>query len=318
MSLLIRSPGILTTIQDLGRRGHRRLGVNPGGAMDHAALRLLNILLGNEEDEAALEFHFPAPEMVFESSAHFALGGANFGAVLDDTPVENWRCRRASAGERLRFTKPISGSRCYMAVAGGFEIDPVLGSRSTNPAAGFGGYNGRQLKSGDRIGFRADTAGQIFPKGSVSSSLVPRYSRFPTVRFSAGPEFDLLTAKSERDLFSEGFTIAAESNRMGYRLKGEKIHLLHRYELPSSPVDLGTVQLLPDGGLVILMADHQTTGGYPRLGNVIHVDLPLLAQLSAGDGVGFHLVSSNEAEQLLFDFEREMDIFRVGRRLAAQ
>lgn len=317
MGIFVETPGLLTTIQDLGRGGSRSLGLNPSGAMDRNALRLINILLGNDESEAALEFHFPAPTIRFEADAYFVLGGAEFDARLDGDPVPNWFCHRAFSGQMLHFAKPVIGARAYLAVAGGFDIDPVLGSRSTNLAAGFGGFQGRALQPGDRIGIRENVDSRQYPKGFVSSSLIPRHSRFPTVRFMAGPEFRLITAKSEQELFTRGFVIAADSNRMGFRLKGATIHLLHHYELPSSPVDLGTVQLLPDGGLIVLMADHQTTGGYPRLGSVIQVDMPLLAQLAAGDGVGFHFVSSNEAEQLLFASEREIDLFRVGRRLAA-
>lgn len=313
MSIYFQKSGILTTIQDLGRRGFRRLGINPNGAMDKTAVRLINILLGNDENEAVLEMHFPAPEILFEENALMALGGADFGAKTNNNQIENWRIYLIEKGSVLKFEEKIFGSRAYLAVKGGFQINKWLGSASTNLTANAGGYQGRALKNGDRITFQQRTTNHE-PRitNKISNSLIPFYSRFPTVRIVGGAEFPLLTALSEQDFLSEGFTVLPSSDRMGFRLKGEPLYLLHKKELLSSAVGFGTVQLLPDGQMIILMADHQTTGGYPRIAQVIEKDLPVLAQLGAGDKVGFHLVSLEEAESLLLDFENDLKWLKIG------
>ncbi len=317
MSLLIKKSGLLSTVQDAGRNGFRRFGINPNGAMDKTALRLINILLGNDEAEAAIEMHFPAPEILFEQNAVFALGGANFGARLNDEPAENWKIQFAETGGILKFPEKISGNRCYLAIRGGFKIEKWLDSRSTNLTAKIGGFNGRKLETADRIEFNQKTKLKTQnSKLKISNNLLPFYSRFPTVRIIKGAEFDSLTALSERDFLAETFTVSKDSNRMGFRLEGKPLYLLEKKELVSSAVDFGTIQLLPGGQMIVLMADHQTTGGYPRLGNIISIDLPLMAQLGANDRVGFHLISIEEAENLLFEHEKDLNFLRIGSKFA--
>ncbi|MDM7923912.1 MAG: biotin-dependent carboxyltransferase family protein [Pyrinomonadaceae bacterium] len=314
MSLIIRKPGILSTVQDLGRFGMRRFGINPGGAMDPAAVRLINSLLGNDENAAVLEMHFPAAEIEFDAATSFAIGGANFAAELDGRPVSNWFVHEAGAGSTLRFTSKVKGNRTYLAVAGGIAVEQWLGSSSTNLTAMMGGHEGRAIRAGDKLLTKGDRVLEL--SAGVSRTLIPIYSSFPTVRIVKGAEYDRLTAKSELDLTHEGFSVTAESNRMGFRLSGETLHLLGKKEMVSSAVSFGTIQLLPDGQLIVLMADHQTTGGYPRLGHVLSVDLPLVGQLGPGDGVGFHIVSLEEAEMLVEEFERDLKLLKLGRRVA--
>jgi antagonist of KipI len=280
--------------------------------MDRTAARLVNTLLGNEENEAVLEMHFPAPEIEFGTAYSVAIGGADFSATLNDRPLRNWSSFDVQPGDALKFAKPVNGARTYLAAAGGLAIDEWLCSRSTNLVAEAGGFNGRKLQTGDRIGQREP---RTMKTHTVGPSLIPKYSRFPTVRVVPSGEFDLLTAISERALLNEGFTVTNESNRMGYRLTGPPLHLLHKKEMVSAAVTFGTIQLLPDGHLIVLMADHQTAGGYPRIANVISADLPLLAQLGPNDGVGFHLVSIDEAERVAAEFERDLSRLRTGIRL---
>ena len=315
MSIRFRKPGILTTVQDLGRTGARSMGVNPGGAMDRAAARLVNLVLGNLESAAVLEMHFPAPEIEFDDDTGFAIGGADLGAEVGGVPVDNWSTGFGSQGDTLRFTQKRSGMRAYLAVTGGLEADEWLGSSSTNLVAPLGGTAGRPAAAGDRIGCKATDR---YRRLTVGRSALPLYSRFPTVRVVAGPEFDRLTATSERLLLSEAFMLSRSCNRMGYRLEGKSLTLLDGHEMISAAVTFGTIQLLPDGQLIVLMADHQTSGGYPRIANVISVDLPLLAQCGPGDGVGFTLVSIEEAERAALQFERELNYLRVGCRLQTQ
>lgn len=317
MSLLIKKEGLLSTIQDAGRKTLRRFGINPNGAMDKTAARLINILLGNDENEPVIEMHFPAPEIVFEEDAIFAIGGANFGAKFGGEEIENWRINFAMSGSVLKFTEKVFGNRCYLAVKNGFKIEKWLASASTNLTAKIGGFNGEKLKTNDRVYFNQNIKFKIQnSKLKISNSLLPFYSRFPTVRIIKGAEFDNLTAISESDFLNETFIISKNSNRMGFRLEGKPLYLLEKLELVSSAVDFGTIQLLPDGQIIILMADHQTTGGYPRLGNIISIDLPLAAQLGANDKIGFHLISVAEAENLLIEFERDLNFLKIGSKFA--
>jgi antagonist of KipI len=314
MSLLIKRPGILTTIQDLGRQGHRDLGINPSGAMDRTALRILNTLLGNDRSEAALEMHFPAVEAVFEKAATIAVGGADFVPMLDGEAIPLWTTMRADPGSRLTFAEPRRGARTYLSVAGGFDLPEWLGSSSTNLAAAIGGFHGRALEAGDRLPFRSG-GGDATSDLTAGRSIIPIYSRHPTVRVVPGAEFGLLTAMGEGVFRDSSFTVTNDSNRMGYRLAGPQLHLLHKKELLSAAVTYGTIQLMPDGSLTILMADHQTSGGYPRIAGVIGPDLPLLAQLGPGDKASFHIIDIEEAERVTLALERDLAVLRTAVRL---
>lgn len=311
MSLIIQKNGILTTVQDLGRIGFRRLGINPNGAMDRHVVRLINILLGNTENEAVLEMHFPAPELEFSENAVIALGGADFGARSAGIALENWRPHLVRKGHALKFSRKRYGSRAYLSVKGGFEIKNWLESSSTNLQAGIGGFEGRTLKKGDRLFFRTKTQ-KIPGTAKISRKLAPMYPDKPTIRIIAGAEFEDLTGLSGEVFLTEEFTISANSNRMGFRLMGKPLYLLDKADLVSSAVDFGTIQLLPDGQMIILMADHQTTGGYPRIGHLVSVDLPVLAQLGPNDSLKFQLVTIEEAEDLALKFERDLKFLKTG------
>jgi antagonist of KipI len=315
MSILINKAGILTTVQDLGRNGFRRFGINQNGAMDKTAVRLINSLLATHENTAVLEAHFPAPEILFEEPALFSLGGADFAARLNGAALENWRIYYAEKGSVLKFTEKVFGNRAYLSIKGGFAIENWLGSASTNLKAGIGGFRGRKLQNGDRIRFNSKFKVQS-PKFKyrISNSLIPFYSKFPTVRVVEGAEFRLLTSQSREKILQRNFTITPNSDRMGFRLTGEPLFLENKTELVSSAVNFGTIQLLPDGQMIVLMADHQTTGGYPRIANVIPTDLPLLAQLGANDKVAFHTISIAEAENLAVQFENDLKRLKIRAR----
>lgn len=313
MSIIVQKEGILSTVQDLGRSGFRSSGINPGGAMDKIAARLINVLLGNNESEAVLEMHFPAPEILFEKDAVFALGGADFGAKLNNKNLENWKSYFAEKRSVLKFAGKNFGNRAYFSVTGGFEIEKWLGSASTNLTAEIGGFRGRHLQKRDRLGFKQKII-DIKQKFNykIAGSLIPIYNRFPTVRVVAGAEFELLEASSEQFFSRQSFTITQNSNRMGFRLEGAPLELLRNKELVSSAVSFGTIQLLPDGQMIILMADHQTSGGYPRIANVCEIDLPLVAQLGANDKIAFHIISLEEAENLFLQREFELNFLKFG------
>ncbi len=314
MSIFIKKSGILATIQDLGRNGFRRFGINPNGAMDAQAVRLINILLGNDEREAVMEMHFPAPLIEFQENAIIALGGADFGARLDEKPVENWRPYFMEKGKSLKFAKKLFGSRAYLAVKGGFALEKWLGSFSTNLRAEIGGFDGRALQKSDCVSFnsRFQVSGSQFSY-KISNSLTPNYQESAAkIRVVAGAELERLTGLSELNFLKQEFIISPDSDRMGFRLCGEPLHLLDKIELVSSAVNFGTIQLLPDGQVIILMADHQTSGGYPRIGNVVSVDLPILAQLNPNDKLSFQIISQQEAENTLINYEKDLNFLKFG------
>jgi antagonist of KipI len=316
MTLLVHKEGILNTIQDLGRTGYRKFGVNAGGVMDRAAARLANLVLENAESAPVIEMHFPAGEFIFESGVEFAVCGADFSPKLNGREIHNWAVHSSRKGDVLSFGRRISGQRAYLAVSGGLLIESWLGSSSTNLTAEVGGFKGRRLRSADRIPLQLST-GQIESRDgiAVGRSLIPPYSASPRIRITPGPEFDQLAGASIDEMFKGKFQITRESNRMGFRLAGPRLYLLSEAEMISSAVAFGTVQRLPDGQLIVLMADHQTTGGYPRIANIAAVDLPLMAQLGPGDEFSFQLIETDRAEELMLDTERGIETLRVGLRM---
>ncbi len=312
MAIIVRKPGMLSTVQDLGRVGHRNLGINPGGVMDRTATRILNTLVGNPESAAVIEMHFPAATIEFDADTVFAVGGADFAPMLDDAPIETWQTKLASEGTVLSFSKKRFGERTYLAVKGGIETEPWLGSRSTNTVAGAGGFSGRALKSGDRL---ECLSSRSLVRLGAGVSIRPGYSRSPVIRVVAGPEFEFVTALSEQQFLEGQFALTASCDRMGYRLSGPPLSLLHDFQLVSSGVNFGTVQLLPDGQLIVLMADHQTSGGYPRIASVVEADLPLLAQCGPAAQISFEMISLEAAESLALRLENELCFLKLGCRL---
>jgi len=314
MSLLINKPGVLTTVQDLGRFGWRRFGVNPNGPMDPAAARIANILVGNDDNAAFLEMHFPAPEIVFERRSVFSFCGADLGAELNGQPVVPWQAVVADPGSTLRCAYKACGERAYLAVRGGIEVPSWLGSASTNLAAHIGGHKGRRIMKEDRL--RLKSANEKLPKHlpGVGPSLIPRYSRSPTLRVIAGAELEV--AGHIPQLTEMSFTISPDSDRMGFLLSGDETRARCDPVSISSAVGFGTIQLTPDGQMILLMADHQTTGGYPRIAHVASADLPLVGQLGPGDSITLEIIAIEEAERLALLFERDLSLLRVACRLA--
>lgn len=313
MSILIQKPGMLTTVQDLGRHGSRRFGVNPGGVMDRAAARLINVVLGNSDSEAVLEMHFPAPQIIFEKEAVAAIGGADFLPNLDGEPLRTWQVFQAKPDSTLTFAGKGSGNRAYLAIKDGFEIERWLGSSSTNLIAGRGGFHGRRLEAKDRIEFRSSALENPVSTGTqISPWTIPFYSSTPTVRVIPGAEFHNLSDQACEIFLNRQFEISGKSDRMGFRLIGDAVELSEHSEMISSAVSFGTIQALPDNQLIVLMADHQTTGGYPRLAHVISRDLPLIGQLGPGDKVSLQLVTLDKAEKLYLEFERNLKFLGAG------
>ncbi|HEU5290413.1 MAG TPA: biotin-dependent carboxyltransferase family protein [Cyclobacteriaceae bacterium] len=299
MSVEVIKAGIADTFQDGGRFGHQHLGINPGGAMDLNTMQVVNALVGNELNEAVLELCFPASVLYFKKSALIALSGANFSAELNGKSIPINQSITVSAGSELKFTKVEKGVFCYLAIHGGFSLSPWLNSCSTNTKAKAGGLKGRSLQRGDLIEFKKNISAvqevKILP---WRANVFDFYSNSTNIQFLRGPEFNWLDESSKERLMKESFAITSLRDRMGYRLKGRELNRKNE-ELISTTATFGTVQLLPDGQLIILMADHQTTGGYPRIAQVIAADRSKLVQTSVGEDIFFCEVSLQEAEDLL-------------------
>jgi len=301
MDVNILRAGMMTTIQDLGRPGHLAEGVPIGGAVDSFALRVVNLLVGNPEGAPALEITLIGPELEFGGPTWIAVGGAAF----DGVPA--WRPIRVEAGSRLRFGNRLRGCRAYLAVAGGFAAASVMGGRGTFLAAALGGFHGRPLRDGDVVP-TCDTERRLAGHWSLDERMLPPYSREPVVRVIPGTH----TGEFGAGLFAGRFAVTARSNRMGIRLDGPKLVRGAEGDLVSTAVAPGTIQVPPDGNPIVLMADAQTLGGYPRVGHVASADLPLLAQLAPGDGIRFAPTTLAAAHGLLQAAERALALLRQG------
>jgi antagonist of KipI len=319
MSIEVIKAGMADSVQDGGRFGFQHLGINPNGVMDLNAMKVANALVGNEWNEAVLEMSFPASTFRFTKPALIALSGADFSAKLNGKSIPLHQPVRVASGSELTFTEVVDGAWCYLAVQGGFELKKWLGSKSTHVKARIGGVDGRPLKKGDELLFNREmrkTETKIFPwRANVSELYSTPWPVFsPTrlantstkVRCIQGNEFAWLVKKSKRDFLKKEFTISRQSDRMGYRLIGIPLKQSMEQELLSTAVTFGTIQLLPNGELIILMADHQTTGGYPRMAHVIGADRSRLAQCRPTETISFSFVSVQEAEDLLLIQERSL------------
>ncbi|MFI2856126.1 biotin-dependent carboxyltransferase family protein [Paenibacillus sp. JSM ZJ436] len=320
MSIHVHRPGLLTTIQDSGRYGFQQYGVVVSGPMDTFAHRAGNLLVGNPPGYAALEMTLLGPVLEFQDAALIAICGGDFRAHINGSPLPLWRPVYVPAGSTLTVDAPKRGCRGVLAISGGLDVPLVMNSRSTYLRAGLGGLKGRALRAGDvlPVGARDEAIEPLLTailKGMdreaqfgtvswrISETLLPKYEEYPVLRLLEGPELHWLEEESQRELFSGTFTLQPQSDRMGCRLAGKPLRLGISRELASVPVTFGTVQLPPDGHPIVLMADRQTTGGYPRAGQVITADLPLLAQGKPGCRVRFQRVTLQEAQELLLQAE---------------
>jgi KipI family sensor histidine kinase inhibitor len=293
----IIAPGLQTTVQDLGRTGYARFGVPSAGTMDAFAARAANRLVGNSDGAAVLEITLAGPTLRLPSyGAVFAVTGADLSPQLDGNDVPGWTTCVAPPGAALKFGKRRAGLRAYLAVAGGFVVPPVLGSASTYLRGPFGGHEGRALQAGDRLLARHPPAGAERLAGrALTPAARPPYDREPVVRVVLGPHAERFTGEAVAALLGSTYTVGPASDRMGYRLQGPALARHEPADILSQGLPLGGVQVPGDGQPIILLADHQTTGGYPLIATVIRADLPLLAQLAPGDSVRFRAVAVDEA-----------------------
>jgi antagonist of KipI len=328
MSIKVVRPGLLVTVQDLGRYGYQKYGVVAGGAMDTGAARAANLLVGNEGHEAVLEIALTGTELVLEQDTLLAICGARMVVTADGEELPLWRPALVRAGTFIKFGACESGCRSYFAVAGGLDVPEVMGSRSTYLRGGIGGYKGRALKAGDvlaagALSLLSERMKEALGSGWHGSFAVPLWhaSHFaivdnlvdPIIRALPGTHYERFAAESKSRLFSQSFQISVQSDRMGYRLEGEqKLELAAPLELLSEAVACGTIQVPADGNPIVLLADRQTTGGYPRIGQVATVDIAVFAQLKPGDRFRFEWITQQEAEELYLDSERDLRMLKAA------
>jgi antagonist of KipI len=301
-SLVVKSPGLLTTVQDLGRPGFGTIGVSPAGAADPVALRLANLLVGNAPGAAALEMTLLGGTYVFPKGGVLALTGADMNGTLDGLPIERWTAHAAPVGAELILGPTKNYARAYLAVAGGIQVPLFLGSASTHLMSGTGGFEGRALLAGDVLS--CGEPQKKIHKRHVSPSVLLSLKPRKVLRVTDGPQADQFSAEA-RDLFyRQTFRVTEESDRLGLRLAADRIPTRQSANMITEGVSLGAIQITPSGQAIILGVDQQTTGGYPKIANIIGVDLHRVGQLRPRIDIRFERTSLAVARALWIEQER--------------
>jgi biotin-dependent carboxylase-like uncharacterized protein len=313
MAIKVLAPGILTSVQDGGRKGFQQYGVSPSGPMDLRAFRTANILAGNDPDEAGLEMTLMGGEYQFLSPHVIALTGADMKPVINGKKADMYRALSVNSGDILRLGFASAGCRCYLAVHGGIDVKPVMGSRSTMVGKQFGGYEGRKLQKDDLLKVRDSGSALPHPETwFADAEQIPSGVR--TLRVIMGPQEDRFTEQGIRTFLGSEYTVGQDFDRQGYRLEGNKIEHKTDSNIISDGVVAGSIQV-PGTGLPILMAaEHATVGGYTKIATVITADLPLIGQCRAGDRIRFEKVAVEEAQELLVqEVQRLEDLMKQVR-----
>jgi biotin-dependent carboxylase-like uncharacterized protein len=294
-ALVVQECGPMTTIQDAGRFGWQRFGVSNAGAMDRLALAAANALVGNGPGAAAIEFTLLGGVFTIEGGpARVAVAGAPCAVALDGQPVPAMTSALAHDGQRLTIGPAQAGVFAYLAVAGGLDLLPQLGSLSLQPRAWIGGFQGRPLRPGDRVPL---LLAEPPPGLDLALELLPLDADAP-VRVVFGPQDDLFTPNGIETFLTAAYAVSREADRMGYRLTGPPVQHLKGYNIVSDGVVAGSVQVPGGGEPIVMMADRQTTGGYPKIATVISADLRVLAQRRPGQRVRFAGINICEAQRL--------------------
>jgi antagonist of KipI len=297
----VREAGLFTTVQDLGREGFGAMGVSPSGAADAVSLRVGNRLVGNAAGAAGLEMTLLGGTFAFPDGAVVALAGSDFGATLDGKPAELWATFEMKPGQVLKMGPTRTGARCYLCVQGGIEVDLFLGSASTHILSGLGGFEGRALRKGDAL--RTGVASGSARKRGVSVRALKEIQPRRVLRVTPGPQSEWFPEAARRLFFAGRYVVAEESNRMGIRLKSEAVLETPVGKMISEGVSLGAIQVPEGGEPIILFVEQQTTGGYPKIANVISADFHSLGQLRPRDEVRFERVDWDTARNLLREQE---------------
>ncbi|MFE8699531.1 biotin-dependent carboxyltransferase family protein [Cytobacillus sp. FJAT-54145] len=307
MGIKVIKPGLYTTIQDSGRFGYQQFGIVTTGVMDFHSYRLANWLVGNNSNEAVIEMTMIGPILCFEKDAVISVCGADMNPRINNQSVPIGRPLWVRKGQTLSFGRLSSGCRGYLAVHGGIKVPDVLGSKSTYDKGGIGGLRGTPLKVNDQVPIAESRLNNPIKWNLSSHWFTYDHS---VIRFLEGKQFDWFTDDSKRTFMEETFTIQSNSDRMGFRLNGKPLFLKEKKELITEGVTFGSVQVPSNGQPIILMADKQTTGGYPKIAQIASIDLPLLAQKKPGESILFKLVSLEEAQRLYVTKERELRVIK--------
>jgi len=297
-------PGPLTTIQDLGRYGYQQYGVPPSGAMDNYALRLGNLLVKNDEAATCLEITLFGLQLRVLTDTIVAITGADLAATLNNSPISLWETIAIHQGDIISFPRLKSGCRAYLSVAGGFQIPRVMGSAATYTRASIGGFEGRTLRTGDRLHTGKSIPAAVGRK--VPSKYIPVYGHQIELRVIFGPQDDHFTEDGIHTFLHSEYTVSTRADRMGYCLEGPQIQHTAGADIISDGIPLGAVQIPGDGLPIILLTDRQTTGGYTKIATVISIDIPKLAQAKPGDKVRFTQVTEREAHTALRKYEQKI------------
>jgi antagonist of KipI len=313
---ILRS-GFLTSVQDLGRVGFREFGVSPGGALDQHALRVANLLVDNDPSDAGLEITLGGLRMKFSDERAISWCGGAFDVRLGSISLPSGHVALVRTSEELIFNPPQLGCRCWLAISGGIDVPIVLGSRSTDLRANFGGLDGRALRDRDELplGERpcsATAAGNGISSWSAPVGWTTTAKENPVLRIVRGANWNFFNDAAIQRFTLETFVVSSDSDRMGARLDGPELMRNDDVDLVSEGVAPGTIQVPPNGKPIVLLGDCQTIGGYPKIAHVITVDLPIAAQLRAGDRVRFQEISLTDAHTLLLGRGREMERFQIG------
>ena len=295
--LTVLEPGALTTVQGAGRVGWGRYGIPPSGPMDAAAFVAANRLVGNPAGTAALEITLTGPALRAWRDCLIAVCGAEFELWAGNLAVPTWHAVYVRSGYTLRFGRRLNGARAYLAVDGGIDVPLYLGSRATYLKGSFGGLEGRALQAGDRLPLGVGAPSQHI-SGAGTRRPVPAWMATlgtATVRVVLGPQEDHFSAETIDRFLGNRYEVTAAADRMGIRLQGTRLDHVGATEIVSDGIVTGSIQIPPDGRPIVMMVDHQTTGGYPKIATVIQADLPLLAQRLPGDEVRFARVTLGEA-----------------------
>ena len=303
MPIHVKDPGFLSTLQDLGRYRYVHLGISPNGAADRLAFRIANLLAGNEENAAALEMTLMGATLEFEEPAIVALVGGGVEGTLGNSSLPAGEVVEVPAGSTLECGMMKSGIRSYLAVQGGFDVRPVMGSASTNLGGQFGGIDGRKLKKGDVLRVRAHDG---LRARRLRPGALDRFVADGPIRVTEGSQHDWFGPQAVATFTSCSYQVLDQSNRNGLRLRAEAIRPLKQSQLLTDGIPLGGVQVPEDGQPIVLLADQQTTGGYPKIATVISADMSRVGQLGPGDQVQFAVISMAEALQLLREQEQRL------------
>jgi antagonist of KipI len=300
MAIRVQDPGLLTTVQDLGRYGYSHLGISSGGAADSLAMRIANLLVGNAENAVTLEMTLAGARLEFDEASVVALTGGECDCRIGGETAPMWQAVRVPARGVLACGGMKTGARLYLATQGGLDVRPIIGSASTNMAGHFGGIEGRGLREGDLLGVRRGSNSRVrtLKPGAVNGL----YSPGP-IRVTRGAQYDWFGPEAFDKLLSCPYTVSEQSNRSGLRLKGESISPRIRSQLLTEGVSLGAIQVPQDEQPIILFVDQQTTGGYPKIANVISADMHRVGQLRPREQVRFTEVAIPEAIRLLREQE---------------